>query len=69
VGADVERARKSAREQGLVNRLERAMKLATNWAYNGTYKGVYREEQQAELTRLTGSDNVSTYEDVMVVCM
>ena len=69
VGADVEQARKSAREQGLVNRLERAMKLATNWAYNGTYKGVYREEQQAELTRLTGSDNVATYEDVMVVCM
>ena len=69
VGADVEQARKSAREQGLVNRLEHAMKLATKWAYTGTYGGMYTKEQRAELTRLTGSDNVSTYEDVMVVCM
>lgn len=69
VGADVEQARKSAREQGLVNRLEHAMKLATKWAYTGAYGGMYTKEQRAELTRLTGSDNVSTYEDVMVVCM
>lgn len=69
VGADVERARKVSRAQGLVNRLDHAMKLATKWAYTGAYGGMYTREQQAELTRLTGSDDVSTYEDVMVVCM
>ena len=69
VGADVEQARKSAREQGLRNRLNHAMKLATDWAFKGAYGGMYTKEQQAELTRLTGSTNVATYEDVMAVCM
>lgn len=69
VGADVEQARKVSRAQGLVNRLEHAMKLATKWAYTGAYGGMYTKEQRAELTRLTGSDDVATYEDVMVVCM
>lgn len=69
VGADVEQARKSAREQGLRNRLNHAMKLATDWAFKGAYGGMYTKEQQAELTRLTGSTSVATYEDVMAVCM
>jgi hypothetical protein len=45
------------------------MKLATKWAYSSTYGGQFLPEQQAELMRLTGLTEVSTYEDVMAASL
>lgn len=67
IGADVERARSVARATGARNRRQRAFELATAWAFDGTYGGMFLPTQQAELTRLLGSTDVSTYEDVVAI--
>ena len=65
--ADVDAARKAARETGARNRKRQAFDLATMWAFSTSHGGVYTEGQQAELTRLLGSADVSTYEDVVAL--
>ena len=65
--ADVEAARKAARETGARNRRRQAFDLATMWAFSTSHGGVYTQGQQAELTRLLGSTDVSTYEDVVAL--
>jgi hypothetical protein len=65
--ADVDAARKAARETGARNRKRQAFDLATMWAFSTAHGGVYTEGQQAELTRLLGSTDVSTYEDVVAL--
>ena len=67
IRADVERARSVARATGARNRRQRAFELATSWAFDGTYGGMFLPTQQAELTRLLGSTDVSTYEDVVAI--
>lgn len=65
--ADVSHAREVARATGARNRRQRAFELATSWAFDGTYGGTFLPTQQAELTRLLGSTDVSTYEDVVAI--
>ena len=67
--ADVSKARKAGKAQGERNRTERAKKLAVKWAFDVTYGGMFLPTQQAELKRLLGDVEVSTYEDVMATCM
>ena len=65
--ADVDAARKAARETGARNRRRQAFDLATMWAFSTSHGGVYTDGQQAELTRLLGSADVSTYADVVAL--
>lgn len=65
--ADVDAARKAARETGARNRKRQAFDLATMWAFSESHGGVYTDGQQAELTRLLGSADVSTYADVVAL--
>ena len=65
--ADVEAARATARQTGARNRNRRAFDLATSWAFNPGHGGHFTPEQQGELTRLLGSTDVSTYEDVVAL--
>jgi len=65
--ADVAHARNVARTTGAANRKRRAFDLATRWAFDGTYGGTFLPTQQAELTRLLGSTDVSTYEDIVAI--
>lgn len=65
--ADVAHARDVARATGAHNRKRKAFDLATRWAFDGTYGGTFLDTQQAELTRLLGSTDVSTYEDVVAI--
>lgn len=65
--ADVEAARAAARQTGARNRKRQAFDLATMWAFNPGHGGQFTPEQQAELTRLLGSTDVSTYEDVVAL--
>jgi hypothetical protein len=65
--ADVEAARATARQTGARNRNRRAFDLATSWAFNPGHGGHFTPEQQEELTRLLGSTDVSTYEDVVAL--
>lgn len=65
--ADVAHARNVARTTGAANRKRKAFDLATRWAFDGTYGGTFLDTQQAELTRLLGSTDVSTYEDVVAI--
>ena len=65
--ADVDHARNVARTTGAANRKRKAFDLATRWAFDGTYGGTYLPTQQAELTRLLGSTDVSTYEDIVAI--
>ena len=65
--ADVEAARATARQTGARNRNRRAFDLATSWAFNAGHGGHFTPEQQGELTRLLGSTDVSTYEDVVAL--
>lgn len=67
--ADTAKARKAGKAQGERNRTERAKKLAVKWAFDVTYGGMFLPTQQAELKRLLGDVEVSTYEDVMASCM
>lgn len=67
--ADTAKARKAGKAQGERNRTERAKKLAVKWAFDVTYGGMFLPTQQAELKRLLGDVEVSTYEDVMATCM
>jgi hypothetical protein len=67
--ADVSTAKQVSAAQGERNRRKHAMKLATKWAYSSTYGGQFLPEQQAELMRLTGLTEVSTYEDVMAASL
>jgi len=65
--ADVAHARNVARTTGAANRKRKAFDLATRWAFDGTYGGTFLPTQQAELTRLLGSTDVTTYDDVVAV--
>jgi len=67
--ADVSTAKQVSAAQGERNRRKHAMKLATKWAYSSNYGGQFLPEQQAELMRLTGLTEVSTYEDVMAASL
>jgi hypothetical protein len=67
--ADVAKARKAGKAQGERNRTERAKRLATQWAFDATYGGMFIPTQQAELKRLLGDVEVSTYEDVMAASL
>ena len=66
---DVAKARKAGKAQGERNRTKRAHKLALKWAFDGTYGGMFLPTQQAELKRLLGDVDVSTYEDVMAASL
>lgn len=66
---DVAKARKAGKAQGERNRTKRAHKLALKWAFDGTYGGMFLPQQQAELKRLLGDVDVSTYEDVMAASL
>ena len=66
---DVDKARKAGKAQGKRNRTERAKRLATQWAFDATYGGMFIPTQQAELKRLLGDVEVSTYEDVMAASL
>ena len=65
--ADVDAARATARQTGARNRRQRAFDLATRWTFSPSGGGHFTSEQQAELTRLLGSTDVSTYEDVVAL--
>jgi hypothetical protein len=65
----VSTAKQVSAAQGERNRRKHAMKLATKWAYSSNYGGQFLPEQQAELMRLTGLTEVSTYEDVMAASL
>ena len=65
--ADVDAARSIARQTGARNRRQRAFDLATRWTFSPSGGGHFTPEQQAELTRLLGSTDVSTYEDVVAL--
>lgn len=65
--ADVDAARAIARQAGARNRRQRAFELATRWTFSPSGGGIFSPEQQAELTRLLGSTDVSTYEDVVAL--
>tara|TARA_R100001510_G_scaffold8764_1_gene6740 strand:+ start:472 stop:1047 length:576 start_codon:yes stop_codon:yes gene_type:complete len=65
--ADVDAARATARQAGARNRRQRAFELATRWTFSPSGGGIFSPEQQAELTRLLGSTDVSTYEDVVAL--
>ena len=65
--ADVDAARATARQTGARNRRQRAFDLATRWTFSPSGGGHFTPEQQAELTRLLGSTDVSTYEDVVAL--
>ena len=67
--ADVAKARKAGKAQGETNRRKRAQKLAMKWAFDTTYGGMFMPTQQAELKRLLGDVEVSTYEDVMAASL
>ena len=51
------------------NRRKHAKKLAMRWAFAPNYGGMFLEGQQAELQRLLGDVDVSTYEDVMAAVL
>ena len=67
--SDVKQARKATEAMGERNRRKQAKKLAMRWAFAPNYGGMFLESQQAELQRLLGSVDVSTYEDVMAAVL
>lgn len=67
--ADTKQARKLTEASGERNRRKQAKKLAMRWAFAPNYGGMFLEGQQAELQRLLGDVDVSTYEDVMAAVL
>ena len=67
--SDVKQARKATEAMGERNRRKHAKKLAMRWAFAPNYGGMFLESQQAELQRLLGDVDVSTYEDVMAAVL
>ena len=67
--ADVQATRELVRSVGTTNAKRRAFELATHWAYSPNFGGCFLPSQQEELTRLLGSTDVSTYEDVVALTL
>ena len=67
--ADVQATRELVRSVGTTNAKRRAFELATHWAYSPNFGGRFLPSQQEELTRLLGSTDVSTYEDVVALTL
>lgn len=65
--ADVQATRELVRSVGATNAKRRAFELATHWAYSPNFGGRFLPSQQEELTRLLGSTDVATYEDVVAL--
>lgn len=65
--ADVDATRKLVKAVGSANAKRRAFELATHWAYSPGFGGFFLDAQQEELTRLLGSTDVATYEDVVAL--
>ena len=65
--ADVAATRETVRAVGAANARRRAFELATHWAYSPNFGGHFLPSQQEELTRLLGSTDVATYEDVVAL--
>ena len=67
--ADVQATRELVQSVGAKNAKRRAFELATHWAYSPNFGGCFLPSQQEELTRLLGSTDVSTYEDVVALTL
>lgn len=67
--ADVAATRKTVQALGTANAKRRAFELATHWAYSPNFGGCFLPSQQEELTRLLGSTDVTTYEDVVALTL
>lgn len=67
--ADVAATRETVRAVGAANARRRAFELATHWAYSPNFGGCFLPSQQEELTRLLGSTDVTTYEDVVALTL
>lgn len=67
--ADVAATRKTVQAVGAANAKRRAFELATHWAYSPNFGGCFLPSQQEELTRLLGSTDVTTYEDVVALTL